>query len=300
MFIDMILSASRRTDIPCFYSEWFFNRLKAGYVLTRNPFNHAQIKNISLSPETIDCIIFWTKDAYNIMPYLEDIDKLGYKYYFQFTLTPYDSSVERNLRDKNLVEDTFIKLSKLIGKKRVLWRYDPIILNSVFDAEYHKMNFKRLCEKLSPYTKSVTISFVDTYSKVKTCFIREISKDEILSLSEYIGKTANNYGLTAKACCEEVDLSVYNIEKASCIDKNIIEKICGHNIIAEKDKNQRNNCGCVKSIDIGVYNTCINGCVYCYANHSPATALKHYNSHNPQNELLIGTFSENEKTIRNL
>ncbi len=126
----MIVSASRRTDIPCYYSDWLINRLKEGFVLTRNPMNYSQVSRISLSPDVVDCIVFWTKDAKNIIPHLKIIDNMGYKYYFQFTLTPYDYTIEKNLRDKKDIVNTFIELSNLIGKERVLWRYDPIILNN--------------------------------------------------------------------------------------------------------------------------------------------------------------------------
>lgn len=136
----MILSASRRTDIPCYYSEWFMNRIRAGYVLTRNPMNHAQLSLISLSPDAVDCIVFWTKDAKKMLPHLNELDRIGYKYYFQFTLTPYNKTIEKNLRDKMEIEDTFIELSKKIGKERVIWRYDPIILNETLDNHIIKNN----------------------------------------------------------------------------------------------------------------------------------------------------------------
>src|SRR5665647_2342080 len=116
----MILSASRRTDIPAYYSEWFMNRLQSGYVLTRNPMNHAQISKITLSPDVVDCTVFWTKDPVNMLGKLPLLDKMGYKYYFQFTLTPYGKDIERSLRDKSLIIETFIHLSKIIGKDRVL------------------------------------------------------------------------------------------------------------------------------------------------------------------------------------
>ncbi|PKM63274.1 MAG: hypothetical protein CVU97_01245 [Firmicutes bacterium HGW-Firmicutes-21] len=291
----MILSASRRTDIPCYYSEWFINRLNAGYVLTRNPFNHAQLSKIPLSPEVVDCIVFWTKDAKNILPHLRTIDEMDYNYYFQFTLTPYDHIIEKNLRDKADIEKTFIVLSEQIGKERVIWRYDPIIFNDTLTVAYHKAQFKRLCEKLSPYTEGVIISFVDVYEKLKTNLIREITGDEIEELGSFIGKTAREYGLAAKACCESTDLTVFGIERASCIDKAAIEKVCGSSLAISSDKNQRDGCGCMESIDIGVYNTCLNGCVYCYANDNPATTLRRYNSHNPNSELLIGTATDGER-----
>ena len=297
----MILSASRRTDIPCYYIEWFMNRLKAGYVLSRNPMNHAQISKIRLSPDAVDCIVFWTKDAKNSIPHLKAIDDMGYKFYFQHTLTPYDRTIERNLRDKSDIENSFIELSNAIGKERVLWRYDPIVLNSSLSMDYHKEQFTRLCDKLYPYTESVTISFVDTYAKLKTDSVRQITNDEIANLSEFIGKTAKEYGLIAKACSELNDLTILGIEKASCIDKALIEQICGARLNLSPDYNQREGCRCYQSIDIGAYNTCKNGCVYCYANYSESSVNRNCEKHKQDGEMLIGKLQNGEKIVeRNL
>lgn len=291
----MILSASRRTDIPCYYSEWFMNRIRAGYVLTRNPMNHAQLSRLMLSPDIVDCIVFWTKDAVNIMPYLGELDGLGYKYYFQFTLTPYDHVLEANLRPKAEIEDTFIELSSRIGRECVVWRYDPIILNDTLDINYHKTEFCRMCDKLAPYTDTAIVSFVDMYTKLKTSHIRPITENEITELSFFIGETAKEHGLRAVACCESTDLSLYGIGRSACIDPERIEKICGFKLDISADKNQRPACGCCESVDIGAYNTCMNGCVYCYANGSMATTANRYVSHDPESELIIGKVIEGEK-----
>lgn len=293
----MILSASRRTDTPCYYSEWFMNRIRAGYAFTRNPMNHVQLSKVPLSPEVVDCIVFWTKDATNIMPYLGELDGLGYNYCFQFTLTPYSRTLEPNLRPKAEIEETFIKLSKRIGRERVVWRYDPIILNNMLDVRYHKEQFTRMCDKLSPYTDTVVISFVDMYAKLKTPLIRPIAEDEIAELSALIGKTAKEHSIRAVACCESGDLLKYGIEKSACIGRERIEKIIGCPLDVKADKNQREGCRCFESIDIGAYNTCMNGCVYCYANDSTATTARRYASHNPNSELLIGEVSDGEKII---
>jgi len=293
----MIVSASRRTDIPCYYSDWFINRLKEGYVLTRNPMNHSQVSRISLSPDLVDCIVFWTKDPKNIIPHLKNIDNMGYKYYFQFTLTPYDCTIEKNMRDKNQIVNTFIELTNLIGKERVLWRYDPIILNNRLSVDYHLEQFLQLCERLHSYTESVTISFVDYYKKLKTDIIRDITEEEITELSMFIGQTAKDYELDVKACSEKTDLTAYGIEKASCIDKGIIEKVCGHKLDVKQDKNQREYCGCVESIDIGTYNTCNNGCVYCYANYSEKSVAANMKRHNINSEMLNDTLKAGEGVI---
>ncbi|HNX15120.1 MAG TPA: DUF1848 domain-containing protein [Oscillospiraceae bacterium] len=290
----MILSASRRTDIPCFYGEWFMNRIRAGSVLTRNPMNHAQLSRVPLIPNIVDCIVFWTKDPASFLPFLDELDGMGYRYYFQFTLTPYDQTIEPGLRDKSSVEDTFIKLSKRIGKDRIVWRYDPIILNDVLDLAFHKSEFKRMCEKLTGFTDTVTVSFVDLYAKLKTPLVRAITAGEIAELSGNITETARAYGLRPVACCEN-DLNKYRIERASCIDLERIEKICGCKLDLKSDKNQRPSCGCVESVDIGAYNTCMNGCIYCYANDNPLTTRRRFDAHDPNNEILVGKLTGDEK-----
>jgi len=286
----MIISASRRTDIPALYADWFMNRIMAGYVLTQNPFNPKQIKHITLSPDEIDCIVFWTKDPQNIIPHLKTLDALGYQYYFQFTITPYDNCFEKNLRPKPAIEETFIELSQLIGKEKIIWRYDPIIVNEQLNINYHQQQFKRLCEKLSRYTGTVIISFVDMYKQISVRannLIRSLNRDEIITLAKFIGSTARSYHLNAYACCEAIDLSSYGIKRSACIDRERIEAIIGHPLDLKQDRHQRKGCGCYQSIDIGIYNTCINNCNYCYANHSPALAQQRYQAHNPNSALLI-------------
>lgn len=290
----MILSASRRTDIPCYYSKWFMNRIHAGYVSTRNPMNHAQLSRIPISPDMVDCIVFWTKDAKNMLPYLDELDRIGYKYYFQFTLTPYGKTIEKNLRNKAEIEDTFAQLSKMIGKERVIWRYDPIILNNTLDISYHKMQFSRMCNKLLLYTDTVTISFVDMYSKLKTNLVRPIIENEIAELAAFIGKTTKEHGIHAVACCEQ-GLTKYGIRQSNCIDRERIEKIIGYTLDLKADKNQREGCGCFESLDIGAYNTCLNSCVYCYANYSESSVKSNCEKHNPKSELLIGSILDSEK-----
>jgi len=259
--------------------------------------NHSQVSKINLSPEVIDCIVFWTKDAKNILPSLNSIKDLGYPYYFQYTITPYNNMIEKNIRDKNEIINMFIELSHLIGKERVLWRYDPIIINDNLTIDYHKEQFGLLCERLCDYTESVTISFVDGYKKIKTDIVREITIEEMLELSSYIAKTAKNAGLAVKSCSERTDLAIYGIERSSCIDKSVIEKICGYGLVTKRDKNQREFCECIESIDIGTYNSCSNGCTYCYANKSENTAAANLKKHNIHADMLNDSVTFNDKVI---
>ena len=288
----MILSASRRTDIPAFYTPWLINRFKEGYVITRNPFNPNQVSKISLSPELVDCIVFWTKDPGPMLQSLEWLDR--YHYYFQFTLTPYDKSIEPSLRDKRDLLETFVTLSKRLGKERVLWRYDPILLRGKYTLAYHKQAFQRMCEKLCRYTETVTFSFIDCYKKIKTD-LRALEKEEILELGQFLGKIGREYGLKVRTCCEAVDLSEYGIQKGRCIDPGLIERICGGRLEISRDKNQRPACGCCESIDIGAYDTCLHGCAYCYATQSMETARRNHTAHRWESPLLIGEVTEREK-----
>lgn len=266
----------------------------------RNPVNHSQLYSIPLSPENVDCIVFWTKDPQNMMPHLDELDKCGYKYYFQFTLTPYGSDIEPGLRPKENLIHTFTELSDRIGSLRTVWRYDPIIITENMGIEYHRKQFAQMCDKLAgakKYTDTVVISFVDVYPNIKSDEIRELNTDEIHELAEFIGKTAGEHGLKVKSCCESVDLSEYGIEHGACISASRIEKICGCAMDIPPDKNQRECCGCRKSIDIGAYNTCVNGCVYCYATRLMSSAETRYEAHDCNSELLIGHVMDDETII---
>lgn len=260
----MIISASRRTDIPAFFGEWFIRRLREKKVLVRNPMNPHQVTEIPLDPEYIECIVFWSKNPKNFIPRLDEIDALGYKYYFQFTLTPYDDSLERGLGNKSNIMDTFKELSEKIGKEKVIWRYDPIIL-----ADYHARSFEKLCENLHAYTEKCVISFIDKYSFLEKDFtamnIRELNYEECDLLAQKICAVAEKYGLPLASCCEKIDIGKYNIAHNRCIDNELINRICKTDIKYKKDPGQRRECGCIVSRDIGAYNTCRYNCLYCYA-----------------------------------
>ena len=291
----MIISASRRTDIPCYYSEWLINRLRSGYVMARNPMNHSRVSRIFLSSDIVDCIVFWTKDASNMMGKLKYIDDLGYRYCFQYTITPYDVDIEQNLRPKDEIIENFKLLGSLLGKHCMVWRYDPIIVNEKYTVNYHKNSFERMCEKLSPYTDIVIISFFDLYAKLRLKGIKEVPMETIEVLSENIGAIAKRYGLIVQSCCEDYDLAKFNILQGGCIGLQVVEKVCDYKLSLKPDKGERKNCNCIKSIDIGAYNSCLNGCLYCYANFSEKTAKANYKGHNASTEFLIGERKPNDK-----
>ena len=282
----MILSASRRTDIPCWYMDWFMNRVRAGYALARNPMNAGQVSRVPLSPEVVDGVVFWTKDAKNLLPHLDELDALGYHYYVQFTLTPYEGPLEPGLRPKRDIMDTFEALSRRVGRDGVVWRYDPIVLNDELDMAWHKARFAEMARRLHPFTDQVTISFVDLYARVKSPLIRPIAGEEARALAAFIGDTAAAYGLRAAACCEAGDFSALGVGRAACVDAARLAARCGCSLRLAPDKNQRLGCGCAASVDIGAYGTCANGCAYCYAGGSGAAAKRNAAHQDAQAELL--------------
>ena len=293
----MILSVSRRTDIPAFYSEWFFNRVREGYVYVLNPFNRKQVSKVIINPEVIDCIVFWSKDPEPMLDRLYKLD--SYKYYFQFTLNPYERDVEANLRNKKGIVNTFKKLSDSIGSDRVIWRYDPILLNSKYNKDYHYYSFERLCSELSGFTKKCVISFIDLYRKTefntKALKLQPLLNEDMYEISRNFVNISSNYNIDIEACSEALDLSSAGVRKGSCIDKALIEDIIDSRIDIKKDNTQRQECGCVKSIDIGQYNTCMNHCLYCYANFNYANVKENFDNHNPDSPLLNGKLKGDEK-----
>lgn len=288
----MIISASRRTDIPTYYSEWFFNRLREGYVLVRNPMNARQISRISLSPEAVDGIVFWTKNPVPILSRLGELEP--YPYYFQFTLTAYGRDVEPNLPGKNgVLIPAFQELSRMAGRERVVWRYDPIFLSDRYTVEYHCRYFRVLAAKLGEYTEKCTVSFLDFYRStarnMRSLHIREMTAAQQREMMERFSEIAGEYGLYIDTCSEAISLEDLGISHASCVDRERLERIGGYRLKVGRDRNQRKECGCAASVDIGAYDTCGNGCLYCYATDSPPRAAERVRAHRPDSPILFGT-----------
>lgn len=288
----MIISASRRTDISTYYSEWFFNRLREGYVLVRNPMNARQISRISLSPEAVDGIVFWTKNPVPMLSRLGELEP--YPYYFQFTLTAYGRDVEPNLPGKNgVLIPAFQELSRMAGRERVVWRYDPIFLSDRYTVEYHCRYFRVLAAKLGEYTEKCTVSFLDFYRStarnMRSLHIREMTAAQQREMMERFSEIAGEYGLYIDTCSEAISLEDLGVSHASCVDRERLERIGGYRLNVGRDRNQRKECGCAASVDIGAYDTCGNGCLYCYATDSPPRAAERVRAHRPDSLILFGT-----------
>jgi len=258
----MIISVSRRTDIPAFYMEWFLNRLSAGYVYVRNPMNSKQVSQVSLKKEDVSCFVFWTKNPECILKYHNQIHS---PYFVQLTITPYLTDLEQNINNKRTIIDKTIKLSKLIPG-RIIWRYDPIVINEKYTIAYHLNYFEKLCSYLQGSIRYCVISFIELYSKIKKIpsLQMTLSENEKIEFLTQLVDTAKKHDIQIKMCSSTHDYEHLGIEVSQCIDEMILSEIGVFGY--EKDKNQRQACQCIVSADIGSYNTCDHGCIYCYAN----------------------------------
>lgn len=284
-----VVSVSRRTDIPAFYTDWFINRLHEGYVLYPLPWSD-KLKYLKLSAETVNCFVFWSKDYSKLIPYLHLLDSKGYKYYFHFTINNYPDTLEKHVVQFKEALKQFYKLVEHTSCDHVLWRYDPIITTKDFNTNYHLYNFESIASELKGHTRKCYVEFVDLYRKVEINFDRQkfpytpYTQDQKFQLVSKMATIAKKYDIDVYACCDD-SLVKENVLKASCVDAKLIEKITG-NIPTIKQAPTRKECGCFQSVDIGEYGSCLHGCLYCYATDNIATAQRFYHAHNPASPAL--------------
>ena len=290
----MIINTGQRTDIPAFYSTWFANRLREGYVCVRNPFNPAQVSRYRLDPEVVDVIGFCTK---NPAPMFGHMDLLkDYGQYWFVTITPYGRDIEPNVPDKHGLLEDFRRLSDTVGINAVGWRYDPIFISEKYSADYHLRAFGKMAEALDGYTETVVISFIDLYPKVRRNFPEalEVTKEQRLSLGKAFIEIAASHGMTVKPCAEGDELAVFGADCGGCMRISDYEKAIGKHLDAPAHKGARAQCACYLSCDIGAYNTCRHLCRYCYANAEPEKVLQRSRLHDPESPFLIGNYMEGD------
>lgn len=290
----MILNTGSRTDIPAYYSDWFYNRIKAGYVFVRNPYYPSQVIKYLLTPEVIDIMIFCTK---NPMPMLDRLPLLSAFNTFWFvTITPYEKDIEPYVPPKEQVLHTFQQLAKQVGINQMSWRYDPIFITEKYSVAYHIEQFEHMANTLSGYTKQCVISFIDLYEKTKKNFsgVRRVTEQEQEQIITAFSNIAKKQGLQIHLCCEKTHLVRENVDADGCMSKAVLEKALGCKLNVPKKKGARKECTCLLGADIGAYNTCGHGCLYCYANYDRKTVVENRKRHNPASPFLIGEQSEND------
>ena len=288
----MILNVSGRTDIVAFYSKWFMNRYKEGYLDVRNPFNKKLVSRIYFSD--VDLIMFCTK---NPIPIIDKIKEINKPILFHITLTPYNKDIEPNVIDKTKIIESIKELSKIIGIDNIYVRYDPIIISDKYNIDYHIKAFSKLCSLLNGYVKRIIISFLDEYKNVKEN--RNILKYKTLTDNDYkligenFSKIALNNGMTVQTCFEDMNLVEYGLVKGECLSHELAYKLTGKSYKSWTARKER-KCNCVQMVDIGVYNSCKHFCKYCYANYNEKEVINNYKNHNPNSSLLIGELESDD------
>lgn len=285
----MILNTGNRTDIPAYYSEWFFNRIQAGYVLVRNPYYPQQVTRYQLVPGLVDCICFCTKNPEPMLKRLGEIRDFHQLWFV--TITPYGREIEPHVPEKSKVIESFKRLSAIVGREAVVWRYDPIFISDRYSVEFHCQAFARMAEALHEYTDSCIISFLDRYEKTKRNFPegKEVSRKQQHALAKEFARIGQHTGLRIKTCCEGIEWEEYGIDTSGCMTKAVIEKAIKMPLdIMGNLPRARKECSCLLGNDIGAYNTCGHGCLYCYANYDKETVARSRKRHNPASPFLIG------------
>jgi hypothetical protein len=267
----MIVSASRRTDLPAYYPDWLMGRIAAGYCLVRNPYNAKSLRRVSLEPEDLDLLVLWTRDPRPIMPRLRELDERGLRYYFQVTITGYPPAMEALAPPLGDSICALCELADRVGPGRALWRYDPVILSRDLDADRHRAVFGEIAARLEGRTERVTLSIVDEYAGTRSRLGRAGFPDASFREADYLPLLADLAGIAKArgmrplACAEKVDLAPLGIEAGACVDSEPAASQRGASA-ERRDPGQRGACRCAPSVDIGAYGTCPRGCAYCYAN----------------------------------
>lgn len=291
----MILQTGMRTDIPAFYSKWFVNRIKEGYVLVRNPYNPSAVTKYRINPEVVDLIAFCTKNLAPMLGYMDILKPYG-QFWF-VTITPYGKEIEPNVPDKRQIIEDFKTLSNSVGIDSVGWRYDPIFITEKYSLDFHLKAFEQMAKTLSGYTDTCIISFIDLYKKVIKNFpqARMVNKKERLKIGEVFADIGRKYGITVKACAEGNELEVYGIDCDGCLTQEVYESALHTKLNMPKRKGQRTECACFFGNDIGVYDTCRHFCKYCYANTNKDAVIGNSKLHNPNSPFLIGSNQPGDK-----
>lgn len=288
----MILFASGRTDIPAFYSNWFINRVKVGFVDVRNPFNQKLVSRIYFSD--VDMIMFCSK---NPLPMINKLDILKVPVLFHVTITPYGKDVEPNIPDKRLIIDGVKKLSLVLSIDNVVVRYDPIFLSDKYNVDYHIRAFDKLCKNLNGYVNKIIVSFMDEYKNVRSnkniLKYRAFTREDYKKIGEAFSKSAYDNGMSVQTCFEDEDLTEYGFVKCECLSHELAYILTGKKFKSSNVRKEK-KCECVQMVDIGDYNSCMHMCKYCYANYDEKAVSNNFERHDDNSSLLIGSIQRDD------
>lgn len=293
---EMIINTGSRTDIPAFFSPWFYNRIRSGYVMVRNPYEPQQVLRYRLSPDVVDCLAFCTKNPEPMLGRIHELADFSELWYV--TITPYGKEIEPGVPDKSQVMDSFRKLSRIVGPRSAVWRYDPVFITETYSVRFHLNAFEKMAGVLEGSTDCCVISFIDLYQKTKKNFpgVREVQREERLEIGGEFVRIGKKHGIKIRTCCEGTELAHLGADCSGCMTKEMFERAVGAALSVPKDKRpSREGCSCLLGGDIGVYNTCAHGCLYCYANVDQDAVRKSRRLHDPESPLLIGTLSKEDQ-----
>ncbi len=290
-----VISASRRTDLPAFYWRWFMNRVDAGACEWANPFHPSQVLRVSLRPEDVVAFVFWTRNATAMLPDVKRLERAGLAFYVHYTLNGYPRQLEPHAPQADRATSALRTLSDRIGPDRVVWRYDPIIFSTATPSEYHVRQFAALARAMHGAVRRAYISFCDPYGKTRRSFAR--ASDDLgwsfeVGTPEQRASLAGRLAEVAWECdmqlytCAEAGLDVSGVQKGNCVDPTLLSHLRPDLNLRLRVAPTRPGCGCAQSVDIGAYDTCTFGCVYCYANRSLALARRRQTEHDPGDTML--------------
>lgn len=295
----MIINTGGRTDTVQYYTEWLLNRFSEGYALSRNPLFPSKVTRYELTPDKVDCVVFCSKNYKPILPRLHEITD-RFNTYFHYTITAYGKEIEPGVPGIEESMDTLIKLSALAGKERIAWRYDPVLLTKDYTVQRHLEIFEHMAEVLSPHIDRCIFSFVEMYKKLESNMpeLVPLSEQDMDALAHGLGTIAGKYGILIQTCGTNGDYTRYGIHSSGCMTLDILGKANNTVFKDLKHKGMRQGCHCIESRDIGAYDTCMNGCKYCYANKNQRKAFENYQYHDKTSPLLLGAVKPGDTIIQ--
>ena len=297
--VEMIINTGGRTDTVQYYSDWLLRRFQEGYVLSRNPLFPNRVTRYELTPDKVDCVVFCSKNYRPILPRLREITD-RFHTYFYYTITAYGADIEPGVPSIEESVETLRELSVLVGRRRLAWRYDPVLLTGSYTISRHLETFDRLAAALAPWIDRCIFSFVELYRKLEVNMpeLRPLSVEDMDTLARGLGAIAGKYGIALQICGTEEDYSRYGIRPSGCMTLEILGRANGVEFGKRKHRGMRRGCHCIESRDIGAYDTCLNGCKYCYANRSARKAWENRPLHDPASPLLLGHVQEGDTIIQ--
>ncbi len=291
----MIINTGGRTDTVQYYSEWLLNRFKEGVVYSRNPLFPNKVTQYDLSPDKVDCVVFCSK---NYSPILERLHEITDRFntYFFYTITAYENDIEPRVPPIEKSIEILLQLEQIVGSNRIAWRYDPVLLTDKYTIDYHLKTFENMSSQLSGHIDRCIFSFVEMYKKLSVNMpeLRPVTDENKIILAKGMGEIAAKYDIHLQTCATDGDYLKYNIHPSGCMTLDILGKANGIKFKKLKHNGMRNHCNCIETRDIGAYDTCPNGCKYCYANSTPKNAIENYKLHDKNSPILFGKINDND------